>query len=329
MSSIIPNIGGHRGEYVYTHRGVPISLIELGARKRPTDPEAVQKLKASILAHGQLLAPVGVRASRGDDGGPYTLVYGAHRMQAIHELFEEGKWGSHSLPCIIFTSGTPDWFCEMAEIAENLIRKDLVDKQKDRQTARYAALIAQNQNIKVGRKRGGVEGNRSKGKVPDRHAADQDATPTASDGDTGEAGQTEPDGQDEEKKPDLTVVDIVSKEIGVTPQTVMRRIRKVAKAAGMGEINFDTLTADDLMRMLDEADKNDEKAAAEASERRKETANARTKAKAENEDIIQLAEDAIETILSKYDIEVFKEATRRVWKRRYPNGRVPFCHDAR
>jgi hypothetical protein len=314
--SLYADNGGMGGEYAYRMGGVPITLIASGvARKRPLNSKAVQKLKDSIMAQGQVLQHIGLRATRGLDGGPYELVYGAHRVQAIKELFEEGKREANSVPAIIYTSNTPEWFIEMAEISENLVRNPLTEREAGKQTGELVQIIAEKKNLAVGRKHGGMTGNRSKSKSPELHHATQDKQPTA--------------------------IDTASKMIGKSTQTITRRIRSIAKDAGVEDINLEEITPKQLGEIIKKADENKERIAeAKAAARKEEiktravTRNIPSKVLDEDDgyDIedVEMSE-AIDEVLTlfktlekRHGEGVIKEAINRWWKAKHPNGRVPF-----
>ena len=166
--SIFPSNGGLGGEYAYRMSGVPINLITSGvARKRPLNKEGINALKQNILDVGQVLQHIGLRATRGLDGGPYELVYGAHRVQAIKELFEEGKRKGNTVPAIIYTSDTPEWFIEMAEVSENLMRKELTAAERAAHTLLYAGLLKQSGKYATANEKkaeNGAKGNAAQGK---------------------------------------------------------------------------------------------------------------------------------------------------------------------
>jgi len=120
LSSLLADNGGMGGEYAYRIGNIPIdAIVKRDDRMRPIDADTVKALKGSVQAIG-LLQPIGVRATRGLDGGPYELIYGAHRVQAFEELFDEGKCELKSILGIIFTSYTPDSLVKMMEISTNL-----------------------------------------------------------------------------------------------------------------------------------------------------------------------------------------------------------------
>ena len=68
------------------------------------------------------------------------MIYGDHRRAAAVSLEQSGR-GNASIAAVIFPEDMPDWRCELAEIAENLIRQDLSDQEKQAHTALYAGLL--------------------------------------------------------------------------------------------------------------------------------------------------------------------------------------------
>jgi hypothetical protein len=224
----IENTGSLHGDHAYTVRGLPARMIQIdGLRKRPLDAANVTALKESILEQGQVLQHIGVQATQGADGGPFKLVYGAHRLQAVSELFEEGKVASENVPCVIYTSDTPRWFIELAEISENLARKELTSAERDAHTTRMAAIIVERDGVKAARGKGG------------------DYTSTSARGRGANGGS--PIAQQE------TAVEAIAKATGVTSQTASRRIKAAAASAGVADFKLEEATSEQLRDIADKA----------------------------------------------------------------------------
>lgn len=107
---------------------IPISQIKVGEGRREADPEAVKRLTGSISKVG-LLNPITVDQE-------HTLIAGLHRLEAAKLL------GWSELECTVSSLGGLQ--SELAEIDENLIRRelDLVDESEQlaRRKEIYEAL---------------------------------------------------------------------------------------------------------------------------------------------------------------------------------------------
>jgi ParB-like nuclease domain len=116
---------------------IGIYSIHVGQRERRLDKEKVEALAKSFLSEG-LLQPIGVRQRKpsGSD-----LIYGHHRLAAAILNHERGLTETSSIAAVVFPANMPDWACKLAEVAENLIRKDLTPKQREAETAIYAGLL--------------------------------------------------------------------------------------------------------------------------------------------------------------------------------------------
>jgi len=322
MSHFADN-GGMGGEYAYRLGGIPITLIASGvARKRPLDKESVKRLKQSILDQGQVLQHIGLRATRGLDGGPFELIYGAHRVQAIKELFEEGKRKGNSVPAVIYTANTPEWFIEMAEVAENLVRKELNASERAAHTLLYAALAKQSGKYATASEKnanGGVVSGKSRGSLK-----------SVTSGDT-------------LQKP--TVIDAVSKGLGISKKQVHERVNKAAASIGLKGLSIEKSSAKELIdagrkavAAAPEAHKARwDKNAKAMSDGRKSRADARQipSTVLDEDDGYDLAavemSEAIDEVLTlfktmekRHGEGVIKEAINRWWKKKHPQGRVPF-----
>ena len=95
---------------------IPIADIEVGDRLRSLCETTAQWLSTSIREHG-LVQPIGVRLNPTEDGAPYRLVHGRHRLRAVELL----GW-HHVLGVIV---DLDDDGATLAEGAENIARKPL------------------------------------------------------------------------------------------------------------------------------------------------------------------------------------------------------------
>jgi hypothetical protein len=151
------------------------SVVIEGERMRAIDRGTVEQLKADIVRQG-LLQPIGVKSTNGQRGGPYRLLFGAHRLTAMQELHAEDLV-SFNIPAVIFPEHMPDWHVQLAEVSENLMRKELSAAERDANTTIYAGLIKNDPNVVSGReKRGaskiGLSGGQTKSTATEKVAAD-------------------------------------------------------------------------------------------------------------------------------------------------------------
>ncbi len=110
---------------------VLVSEIAVGNRRRPIDVSIIKDLKQSISQQG-LLQNIGVKKL--PDG--YHLVFGLHRLEAVKALKLE------KISARVFPAETPEDECLLAEIQENLARKDLSKAERKAFTAEVGRIIA-------------------------------------------------------------------------------------------------------------------------------------------------------------------------------------------
>lgn len=115
-----------------------IENIEVPARKREVDPEAVKTLAASMEKIG-LRTPITIRSN---DDSMAVLVAGLHRLEAAKSL------GWEKIDCFVLDCDEID--AELWEISENLHRAGLSKEQRDEQIRRYAALMKERDEKKDG-----------------------------------------------------------------------------------------------------------------------------------------------------------------------------------
>lgn len=250
----IPNVEMTRGNLAPAHVATPLDItgvfltqINVGARKRPLNDAVVQTLVEDIKKQG-LLQPIGVRASKGNRGGPFTLIYGQHRLEAYRKIFETDP-RADSIPAIVYPSDTPDWQIEIAEISENLCRKELTTEERDSHTLLLAAalkrygLVAPSDQKKVeAGKAGGVASGKARGLARSTGTSGPSASTKA-------AISVDPVGS----KP--TVAQALSDKLGVDKKTVQRRFNRAAEAAGATDATLETATADQLDDIAQKATK--------------------------------------------------------------------------
>ncbi|CAK0745564.1 ParB family transcriptional regulator, chromosome partitioning protein [Gammaproteobacteria bacterium] len=110
---------------------IPVSSISVMSRRRPIDSSVVDELKQSINQQG-LLQNIGVK----DSENGYQLVFGAHRLEAIKSL----EW--ELVPVKVFPASTSDDECLLAEIQENLTRKELTKGERKAFAAEVGRIIS-------------------------------------------------------------------------------------------------------------------------------------------------------------------------------------------
>jgi hypothetical protein len=197
-----------------TARDIPLSAIVVGERQRAIDPATVAQLAEDISRQG-LLCPIGLRAQA--DPARFDLIYGAHRVEAVRSI-DPGA----SIAALIWPAETPDWQVKMTEIAENLLRKDLTQSEREAQTVAYVGLL----------KEGGLVVRAGESRARGRWGA---------------KNNKEDDLPLHSSKP--TVREKAAKDLGVSVQTIGHHTKaavKKARAAGVevpaGERTAETMT---------------------------------------------------------------------------------------
>lgn len=133
------------------YRTVPIGLLRVGKRLRPTDNDHVERLAGSIQALG-LINPITVE--EGKVGNPYNLqdgywlVAGAHRLEACRSL------GMTEIPVAVIAADQPALYNELLEIDENLAVSSLGRSDRARFVRRrkivYEAMHPETQHGAIG-----------------------------------------------------------------------------------------------------------------------------------------------------------------------------------
>lgn len=188
-------------------RALPIDCIIVGKRERGLDYEKIRGLANSIKTEG-LLQPIGVRRTAVHN--KYDLIYGFHRLAASSMLQKEDPTEGR-IVAVVFPKEMPDWACKLAEIAENLARVDLTQKERESQTLIYAGLLKKNKLVE-----------------------DADSLRSANAKNRYQKVGEEQDVPHLETQP--TLAKKVSKDLGVTPQTFHRHVERgkiVAEKAGL------------------------------------------------------------------------------------------------
>lgn len=119
-----------------------VEIIEIGQRLREVDPEAVERIAASMQEIG-LRTPISVRyyferpdlLPDANSTDALLLLTGAHRLAAAKKL------GWQQIECIVHYDGD-EVDAQLWEIAENLHRAELTKAQRDEHIRRYAELLA-------------------------------------------------------------------------------------------------------------------------------------------------------------------------------------------
>jgi len=109
-----------------------ITDIETTTRHRVAVPAKVEAIKASISEIG-LRTPITVSAAREGDDWRFTLVAGAHRMEALRQL------GEDMIDAVIMEGSPED--AELWEIDENFARAERTDAQRADHHARREDIL--------------------------------------------------------------------------------------------------------------------------------------------------------------------------------------------
>lgn len=120
-----------------------VEAIDIGQRLREVDPDAVDRIAASMQEIG-LRTPISVRyyferpdfLPDANSTDALVLLTGAHRLAAAKKL------GWHQIECIVHHEGD-EVDAQLWEIAENLHRAELTKAQRDEHIRRYAELLVQ------------------------------------------------------------------------------------------------------------------------------------------------------------------------------------------
>lgn len=192
-------------------RPVMIDNIVVGDRQRPIDPDKSRQIAESFRELGQL-QPIGVKRRQGQ---PFVLIYGRHRLEAKMILRESDP--SHDvIAAVIFPEEMTDWQCELAEVAENLHRKELTPKERDAHTAIYAGLLKQNGSV--------VEGNTARSRSEARTKGKKGCDPS-------DLGHMPP-----------TVTRKTAADLGITDEAVRNRIKNASKLAARNGVTVNKAT---------------------------------------------------------------------------------------
>lgn len=320
-------------------------VFDEGSRKRPLSRDNIDALKASILKHGHV-QPIGVRATTGLRGAPFQLVFGAHRFAAKMELLMEGSLNDSTIPAIIYGSDVSDDTIEIMEIVENLARKELSQDERRDQTARLVELAAKSSGKKVGRKQGAPKGNNRNAGGSNQHARRSNTQP---------ADLTSPPAAPADRE--QTAIEVAAEMLGVTTETITRRLKRLAEIAGE-KIEIHELTPEDIRRLLERAA---EREAAEKA-RKAEAQKAKSQATRAAKKAVQAAEKAaneaetgdkapaedkdgrLDVMATDESVEAFAaltkaldlasetvgdafvhEVVRKWWLRKHPKGEVRFA----
>lgn len=275
---------------------VQVSSVQVpDTRQRPLDPEATQRLREDIKRHG-LLQPIGVRAGDGSRGGPFTLVFGYHRFVAFSALARDGLT-LPNIPAVIYPADTPDWQIELAEVSENLIRKELTGAERAAHTAIYAGIVEENKLAPQGKGKGRPKKIGTEGVELQR-------------------GNPE-------------IASAVSGALGISKKAVNERIAKVARITGRkvtagGSRGADLIAAG--REALDkahatEAAKRERIGAASAAGRKRATAKERVESEPETHGPLLATLDMWE---AEHGTATVQAVVQLWWQRRHPPGRVVF-----
>lgn len=121
---------------------IALDSIESGERKRPLDEAHVKRLAASIQEIG-LQTPITVMARKDDDGWRSILVAGAHRLEALRLLGEDGA------DCFVLPDDQDT--ADLWEIDENFARAELTDAQRADHHVRREEILKRKGLVSKGR----------------------------------------------------------------------------------------------------------------------------------------------------------------------------------
>jgi hypothetical protein len=148
----------------YTIENVLVDGIEVKPGRRPADPAAVERLKASIEAVG-LRTPITVRFAQeidqetGEVEDHCYLVTGRHRLEACRQL------GMSMVPAYAMENGD-ELDAQLWEISENLHRAELTVQERAGQIAEWVRLAGQKAQVApIESKRSDGRGHRSEGGI--------------------------------------------------------------------------------------------------------------------------------------------------------------------
>jgi len=210
----------------YDVKALNINNIIVGKRERQLDRAKIQLIANSIRTEG-LLQPIGVRLTKVYN--KYDLIYGFHRLEAVALINQENPLEGHSIVAVIFPEEMPDWGCKLAEIAENLARVDLSQREKDAQTLLYGSIL----------KRHGLVGDAITGQARNNQYT---------------KGKVEVSHSERAAKSKPTITQKVTADLGISPATFNRQVERgkaVAQKAGLvippDEQTPETMSADTMM----------------------------------------------------------------------------------
>lgn len=277
------------------------SVLIPNKRQRPLDQEATGRLREDIKRHG-LLQPIGVRAGDGSRGAPFTLVFGYHRFVAFSALAQQGLT-LPNIPAVIYPADTPDWQIELAEVSENLMRKELTASERAAHTAIYAGLIKQH-GLAVSARTVGHATRKSDGHGLSLNLVKADKL--------------------------TSVTSAVADAIGKSATTVHERIAKVAKVTGR-KVTAEASSGEDLVAAGREAlDKAHETEAAKRAKISRASTAGRERAKVSKAAETDRPESygpllaTLDLWESQHGIATVQAVVQLWWQKRHPPGRVVF-----
>jgi hypothetical protein len=147
--------GSNNANFDVTVTCIPMAHISVGDRKRQPDRATIDQLKADILRQG-MLQPIGVRSGSGELNGAFQLIYGLGRLTAKRELEVERKLRDSTILASVYPAHVADWQCELAEIGENLHRKELSPAERGAHTTLCVAIVKRHFDIAEANSRDGV-----------------------------------------------------------------------------------------------------------------------------------------------------------------------------
>jgi hypothetical protein len=212
---------------------ININSIVIGSRMRPFDQETVDALAKDIKSRG-LLQPIAVKAM---EDGAFYLVYGHHRLLAFKQISEAFPTFDE-IPATVWPSDTPDWKIQLAEIGENLCRKELTADERTEHMLRAAAIYKRERLCATVEER-----NAENGKLGGR----------------GKVSKSDGASRSTAFEPMPTVAEKLSEDLGIDKKTAQRRVRTAAKKVGMSDVSLERSGPDALDKLANSIRESKEK----------------------------------------------------------------------
>ena len=304
--------------------GIPLSHINpinMDKRLRPLDRENVNRLKRDIAVRG-MLQPIGVRATKGDRGGPFDLIYGFHRYVAFCELHDEddsdGRVASGTIPVVMYPASMTDNEVLAAECVENLLRKELTAAERAAHAMTYAGLLKKAGSVATVKERNADNGKKGGSGRPKNSGDKLLATAISTKPTVIEALQA------------VSPASAKAKDGATTSaQAIRDRFNKAKAVAGIhADKTLETATGDELIEMGEAALRNIDSHKAKMHDRNSKAGVDRGKridTGKKQPTAIEKVEAQLRGLVAAHGWDVLKNAIQNVWREEHaPEGRVVF-----